>query len=106
MTQQQNKELGKRLREFRIKKFGDAGLRRVADKIDLDYSYLYRIEEGLYTPSDDVLTKIATEYQLTSEETLELLGLAHITPAFRKVLDKAGPENLRSFAFYRKVKKK
>lgn len=105
MVEPQNKTLGKKLKDFRMKKFENFGLRRVAEKIGLDYSYLYRIEEGLYTPSDETISKIAKSYDLSSEETLELFGLAHISPELRKALDKGGPDSMQSFAFYRKKKK-
>ena len=101
-----NQDLGKKLKEFRVRKFDKVGLRRIADSLAMDYSYLYKIEEGIYTPSDKTLSKMAEIYNLSPAETLEVFNLAHISPDFKKVIRSVKEDELlHSFAFYRKKKK-
>lgn len=51
-----------RIKETRIK-FGDT-LQSLAEKINYNYSNLSKIERGVYTPTVDLLQKIATVYNV------------------------------------------
>ena len=55
----------------------ELGLRRVADAAGVNYSYLFRVEDGVHIPSDDFLLKLAKLYEITLEEKLNLLMIAH-----------------------------
>ncbi|HDR3658775.1 helix-turn-helix domain-containing protein [Bacillus cereus] len=57
-----------RIKEIR-KEFGDT-LQSLAHKIDYDYSNLSKVERGLYTPSIELLQKIADVYQLDLTDLL------------------------------------
>lgn len=88
-----NKELGKKLKEFRLRKFSEDSIRRVAERLDLDPSYLYRVEEGFYTPKDDKLMTMSKLYNLTAVQTLEIFHLAHLDAEYQGVFDRAVKEN-------------
>lgn len=51
-----------RVKEIR-KKYGDT-LQSLSKKIDYDYSNLSKVERGVYTPSLELLNKIAAVYQI------------------------------------------
>lgn len=57
-----------RIKEVR-KEFGDT-LQSLARKIDYDYSNLSKVERGIYTPSLELLNKIAEVYKI---EIIDLL---------------------------------
>src|SRR3989344_5593041 len=66
------KEFGKTLLGFRKAKFGDLGLKQIAPKLGIEYSYLNKLENGLQKPSVDVFNKIIDVYGLTDKEIEEL----------------------------------
>lgn len=103
-----NTNLGKKLKEYRQNKFPDLALRRVADAIGVDYSYIYRVEEGVHIPSDEVLSKLTTGYDLSLEEKLEIFALAH-SPEYAQVLSemiKGGHTVRAGKVFFRRSKNK
>ncbi|KXY36100.1 helix-turn-helix domain-containing protein [Bacillus sp. FSL K6-0067] len=57
-----------RIKEIR-KKFGDT-LQNLAQKIDYDYSNLSKVERGIYTPSLELLSKIAEVYEIDITDLL------------------------------------
>ncbi|HFK1812593.1 TPA: helix-turn-helix domain-containing protein [Bacillus cereus] len=69
-----------RIKETRIK-FGDT-LQSLAEKINYDYSNLSKIERGVYTPTVDLLQKIATVYNV---EICDLI--VHSNVGSKKKLD-------------------
>ncbi|OQR53299.1 helix-turn-helix domain-containing protein [Bacillus sp. CDB3] len=75
------------------KRFGDT-LQSLAEKIDYDYSNLSKIERGLYTPSLDLLSKIATVYNI---EVIDLIVQSNITS--KKILDIGDMELLQYYTF-------
>lgn len=101
------KKLGEQLKRYREKVFKDQALRRVADQVGVNYSYLYRLEEGSHVPSDEILLKLAAAYNLKLLEKLELFAMAH-SPEFRNLLSEASVDatNPVRAVFYRKGTKK
>lgn len=87
---------GKRMRlkikETR-KKFGDT-LQSLAKKINYDYSNLSKVERGVYTPTLDLLHKIATVYNM---EICDLI--VHSNVASKKILDIEDMELLEYYTF-------
>ena len=73
------------------KKFGDT-LQSLAKKINYDYSNLSKVERGVYTPTLDLLHKIATVYNM---EICDLI--VHSNVANKKILD---IENMEVFQNY------
>ncbi|MDA1669165.1 helix-turn-helix transcriptional regulator [Bacillus cereus] len=69
-----------RIKETRIK-FGDT-LQSLAEKINYNYSNLSKIERGVYTPTVDLLQKIATVYNV---EICDLI--VHSNVGSKKKLD-------------------
>ncbi|MCQ6307023.1 helix-turn-helix domain-containing protein [Bacillus cereus] len=69
-----------KIKETRIK-FGDT-LQSLAEKINYDYSNLSKIERGVYTPTVDLLQKIATVYNV---EICDLI--VHSNVGSKKKLD-------------------
>ncbi|ANS52302.1 transcriptional regulator [Bacillus thuringiensis] len=59
-----------RIKEVR-KKFGDT-LQGLAEKVNYDYSNLSKVERGVYTPSLELLTKIASVYKIEITDLLIL----------------------------------
>ncbi|HDR8464815.1 TPA: helix-turn-helix transcriptional regulator, partial [Bacillus cereus] len=57
-----------RIKEIR-KQFGDT-LQSLACKIDYDYSNLSKVERGVYTPSLELLNKIANVYKIEITDLL------------------------------------
>ncbi|MEH7152385.1 transcriptional regulator [Bacillus thuringiensis] len=57
-----------RVKEIR-KKYGDT-LQSLSEKIEYDYSNLSKVERGIYTPSLELLNKIATVYNISITELL------------------------------------
>ncbi|CUB53897.1 Helix-turn-helix [Bacillus subtilis] len=73
------------------KRFGDT-LQSLAEKINYDYSNLSKIERGVYTPSLDLLHKIATVYNL---EICDLIVPSNL--ARKKILDIGDMELLQYY---------
>ncbi|HFK1812498.1 TPA: helix-turn-helix domain-containing protein [Bacillus cereus] len=57
-----------KIKEFR-KKNGDT-LQSLSEKINYDYSNLSKVERGVYTPSIELLYKIAEVYKINISELL------------------------------------
>lgn len=66
--------LGNRLREFR--KLLGRNISQVAHELDIDRSFLSKIENGHERPSRLLLNKLISLYSLTLEEVAEILSLA------------------------------
>lgn len=64
-------ELGKYLRKLRI----DHGevMKEMADKLGITTSYLSAIELGKRTPQEDLIEKVAGQYELPSDQKRRLL---------------------------------
>ncbi|KXY19267.1 helix-turn-helix transcriptional regulator [Bacillus sp. FSL K6-0067] len=75
------------------KKFGDT-LQSLAKKINYDYSNLSKVERGVYTPTLDLLHKIATVYNM---EICDLI--VHSNVASKKILDIEDMELLEYYTF-------
>lgn len=75
------------------KKFGDT-LQSLAEKINYDYSNLSKIERGVYTPTVDLLQKIATVYNM---EIYDLI--VHSNVSSKKILDIEDTELLEYYTF-------
>ncbi|MBG9936169.1 helix-turn-helix transcriptional regulator [Bacillus tropicus] len=75
------------------KKFGDT-LQSLAEKINYDYSNLSKVERGVYTPTLDLLHKIATVYNM---EICDLI--VHSNIASKKNLDIEDMELLKCYTF-------
>jgi len=105
MIRKVNPQLGIRLKELRTKK--KWSLRRVADMIGVNYSYLYSIEEGEHVPSDEVLSKILKVYSLSQSEKFDIFNLAHLSQEYTEVLENINKDDFIKSAtsFYRHVKK-
>ncbi|MED3080154.1 helix-turn-helix transcriptional regulator [Bacillus wiedmannii] len=58
-----------KIKEVR-KEFGDT-LQSLANKIDYDYSNLSKVERGIYTPSLELLNKIAKVYKIEIADLLD-----------------------------------
>lgn len=109
MINQLNTQLGKKLQAFRERRFPNESLRRVALSLEFDYSYLYRLEEGFYKPTDEKLASIAKVYELSQEEVAELLALAQSYSSTIDIMRKKSPEDFEkvlSQAFFRTQKTK
>ena len=83
-NEETKKELGQELKTLREKAFPNDSLRRVAGEVGIEYTHLFRIEAGQYTPSDDNLTKILDTYNATPNEKLSIFSLARVTPAHKE----------------------
>lgn len=102
-----NKQLGEQLKKIRIETFKDLGLRRVADKANVNYSYLYRVEEGVHVPSDEFLTKLLSIYNVSLKQKLDIFMLAHSEELKNMLTEVAtGDPQMLQKVFYRKNKKK
>ena len=66
-------ELGKILRTRRLEQ--NLTQRDLAQKVDLDYTYVSKIENGTQTPSVDSLIRLAEILGLSNAEVNELLAL-------------------------------
>jgi len=99
------KKLGAKLAEYREKAFPGESLRRVADKLGMDYSYLSRLEKGFYRPSDEKIALLSGIYELSDIERMELFLLAHDTPEYNLAIQDVGEKNFVA-ALYRKNKNK
>ena len=66
-------ELGKILRTRRLEQ--NLTQRDLAQKLDLDYTYVSKIENGTQTPSVDSLIRLAETLGLSNPEVNELLAL-------------------------------
>lgn len=77
-----NDVLGKLFRQIRI----DAGesLKSAAPKLDVDYSYLSKIENGVSQPSPELLTRFAAEYE-TDVDTL-FLAAGRLPPDIESII--------------------
>ncbi|AOM14216.1 helix-turn-helix domain-containing protein [Bacillus thuringiensis] len=75
------------------KKFGDT-LQSLAEKINYDYSNLSKVERGVYTPTVELLQKIATVY---SVEICDLIVRSNV--ARKKNLDIEDTELLEYYTF-------
>ncbi|MFZ5365791.1 MAG: helix-turn-helix domain-containing protein [Patescibacteria group bacterium] len=68
------KELGDRIREHRKKL--NIGIKAAARQLDIDFSYLSKVENGLERPSKDLLNRLIFNYQLQEKQASELFHLA------------------------------
>lgn len=84
--QENKKQLGEVLREYREHSFPNEGLRRVAKQIDIDYTHLFRIEDGQYVPQDDTLTRILDAYSVSLDQRFYAFTIARMTPAQTRVM--------------------
>ncbi|OQR53586.1 helix-turn-helix transcriptional regulator [Bacillus sp. CDB3] len=75
------------------KRFGDT-LLSLAEKINYDYSNLSKIERGVYTPTLDLLHKIATVYNMEISDLI-----VHSNVASKKILDIGDMELLQYYTF-------
>lgn len=80
-----------RVKEIR-KKYGDT-LQSLSKKIDYDYSNLSKVERGIYTPSLELLNKIAEVYQIN---ITDLLVQPHLYDKKKLVLE--DKEILKSYS--------
>lgn len=67
-------ELGKRLREHR--KNHQESIIDVSDSINIDKTYISKLENGHERPSKEVLNKLISHYSLSSFEAIDLWSLA------------------------------
>lgn len=75
------------------KRFGDT-LQSLAEKINYDYSNLSKVERGVYTPTVDLLHKIATVYNM---EICDLI--VHSNVSNKKNLELEDMELLQYYTF-------
>ncbi|MBG9832115.1 MULTISPECIES: helix-turn-helix domain-containing protein [Bacillus cereus group] len=75
------------------KKFGDT-LQSLAEKINYDYSNLSKVERGVYTPTVELLQKIATVYNV---EICDLIVRSNV--ASKKNLDIEDTELFEYYTF-------
>lgn len=68
---------GKRIKKYRLTK--KESLQQVANAINVNHSYLSRLENGQRKPSYDILTKFISYYSLTGVDALELINLTGYT---------------------------
>jgi transcriptional regulator with XRE-family HTH domain len=87
---------GEKIKELRKKK--NLTLRALAEKVDLDFTYLSKIENGKvdYTPSSDKIRSLAN---VLDADELELLKLADKVPPELEPL----ANNPRARAFFRRA---
>ncbi|SRR5258705_11725316 len=75
--------LGKLLRDLRIQA-GD-GIKTAAPKLDVDYSYLSKIENGIANPSADFLSRVASCYGV-DVDTL-FLSASRLPPDVARIIE-------------------
>ncbi|MBV9159895.1 MAG: helix-turn-helix transcriptional regulator [Candidatus Kaiserbacteria bacterium] len=97
-------ELGELLKRHREKAFPDEGLRRVAEKVGIDYAHLFRLEAGQYVPTDESLQKIANAYKLDAQAQLLMFNLARLSDHHLRIIERAGEDAVVG-AFFRKSKR-
>ena len=68
----ENERLGKKLRQIREEK--KLGLKAVAPKANITYSYLSKIENGHKAPTPDLLQKLCKLYKYDYEEMIAIYG--------------------------------
>jgi len=100
------KELGLELKRLRERKFPGESLRRVAtEHVEIEYTHLFRIESGQYTPSDEKLTTLLDTYDATAEEKLFVFNLARLTPAhhdaYAEAVKELSPDRVHEVMFRR-----
>ncbi|HEQ3529541.1 MULTISPECIES: helix-turn-helix domain-containing protein [Bacillus cereus group] len=76
------------------KKFGDT-LQSLAGKINYDYSNLSKVERGVYTPTVDLLQKIAAVYNI---EICDLIVQSNV--ASKRILDIEDTGLLEYYTFF------
>jgi PGF-pre-PGF domain-containing protein len=91
---EENKKFGEKLRELRTK--AGMSLRELADKVNVDFTYLSKIENGvLPPPSEKVIRLLAESLKADEDELLTLAG--KIPPDIAEILkDRETLEQLRS----------
>lgn len=62
--------VGQILREMRERR--GVSLRAAANELEVDPSYLSRIERGLQPPSEPLMKRVAARYALTEEQSSQL----------------------------------
>lgn len=74
-----NKTKGNRQREFGtvlrgLRKQADLGLKAVAPKVKVSYTYLSKVENGHKKPSPELIQKLCALYNTDSDELISKLG--------------------------------
>lgn len=79
ITQDAKREIGEILKTRRLERH--LTQRGLAQKSDLDYTYISKIESGIQPPSMDALVRLATTLEVSKAELNELLALMGRIPA-------------------------
>jgi len=98
-----NTKVGILLQDYRRKKY--LSVRQAAESIGIHYTYLSRAENGISEPSEDVLEKISTFYELSSDEKAELFIASKMSDAVSDMISQLG-EKKTSEIMFRMSKKK
>ena len=67
-----SKKLGEQLR--RLRRESNLGLKSVAPMVDVSYTYISKVENGIKSPSDDLVQKLCSVYGADVEPLRAILG--------------------------------
>lgn len=100
MIKEPKRSLGEYLRFLRMTKLEGMGLKKIAPKLEIDYTYLSKIERNEQKPSPRLLYRIYKTYGLTMDEWRILYEKAKNKVKFEE--DKALFESEDLYRFFRK----
>lgn len=81
-------QFGGALRAFRRR--AALGLKSVAPKVNVSYTYLSKIENGHKTPSPELIERLCLLYKADSDELISKLGL--LPSDIREIVERNGKE--------------
>ena len=103
MGYMENSKVGILLQEYRRKKY--LSVRQAAEAIGIHYTYLSRIENGISEPSEEVLEKISSYYELTKDERAELFLASKISDTVSDIITQLGKKKAAEIMFRMSKKK-
>lgn len=92
-----NNKVGLLLQDYRRKKY--MSVRQAAESIGIHYTYLSRAENGVSEPSEEVLEKVATFYELSSDEKAELFIASKMSDTVSNMITQLGEQKAAEIMF-------
>lgn len=74
-------------------------VRQAAESIGIHYTYLSRAENGVSEPSEEVLEKVATFYELSSDEKAELFIASKMSDTVSNMITQLGEQKAAEIMF-------
>jgi len=92
-----NNKVGILLQDYRRKKY--LSVRQAAESIGIHYTYLSRAENGVSEPSEEVLEKISTFYELSEDEKAELFIASKMSDTVSNMITQLGEKKAAEIMF-------